>query len=157
MTPEGETLYNGDGTINEHKLRILSRTYPQAVAGTIQSYNFDIHSANFTLKFTPKSALPEGDRFSASSIIYFNRELYYQHGVHVSITSLPPPSSSASAVESANQQIQQLSLLSNDELSFSVTCVDNNILEIVQLVSLTNDVKIDLMPCTTRQQDCTCR
>ena len=96
--------FQDDGSVCEHKIRILSRTYPQAVAGSLDSYHFDPVTARFTLKYgllpaaataaattavaevnaTAPEGLPSEGR---TSIVYFNRDLYYPHGAMVSVTN----------------------------------------------------------------------
>ena len=52
ITPQGETLYSNNDKVSYEKLAILSRTYPQTVAGTIISYNFKKKNAFFELIHT---------------------------------------------------------------------------------------------------------
>lgn len=88
-TPEGESMYQADGSVCQHKLQILSRTYPQAVAGTLGSYSFHPLSARFELTYNlvdaqVANAAPGND--AKTSIVYINRELYYPHGANVAVT-----------------------------------------------------------------------
>ena len=75
-----EGLWHRNGTLDVPKLRLLSRTYPQAVAGAIVSLNFDPLSAAFSLVF---SANPN---ITAPTIIFLNRELFYPRGANVAVT-----------------------------------------------------------------------
>lgn len=81
-TPQGESLYQDDGTVCMDKLKILSRTYPQAVAGAIRSYTFNVATGTFDLSFNPTSR-------SAGDIteIYVNHDLTYPHGMRVVLSS----------------------------------------------------------------------
>lgn len=79
-TPEGETLYNDDGTVVQSKLRLLSYTYPQATAGTIQSYAFDAATAAFSLVYTPLASVAVSNVEAITTDIYFNQELHYHSG-----------------------------------------------------------------------------
>lgn len=78
-TPSGESLYNNDGSVCEDKVRILSRTYPQAVAGLIHEYNFNLRTAEFSLSYTSQPT--QGD-----TVIYYNRQVHYPTGVVVQVT-----------------------------------------------------------------------
>ncbi len=86
-TPLGESLYDEDGSVCTDKLTVLSRTYPQAVAGTDLSYEFNSRTAAFTLSFVPRAAVSASDDAeSLTSTVYFNRELFYPHGVKVALS-----------------------------------------------------------------------
>lgn len=98
-TPTGESLYQEDGTVCEHKLRVLSRTYPQAVAGSLDMYHFNPLDARFTLKYSlvtaaeratqPRSGtegLQSAD--GLTTVVYFNRDLYYPHGANVEVVTI---------------------------------------------------------------------
>ncbi len=86
-TPQGESLYQDDGSVCMDKLNVLSRTYPQAVAGNIQEYSYNVQTKDFELKFNPVS----GDSFTEvgskghQSVVYVNKEMTYPHGFEVLI------------------------------------------------------------------------
>jgi endoglycosylceramidase len=48
----GESFYLGNGTLDAQKVRALSRTYAQAIAGVPSVHSFDPLSSNFTLAYT---------------------------------------------------------------------------------------------------------
>lgn len=146
-TPLGESLYDGEGAVCQNKLAVLSRTYPQAVAGTLHSYAFDSHTAAFTMSYTPLATLPAQGSSSdaATSEVYFNRELFYPHGVKVQV------SGAASSVLS----VQCPSLLDRS----------TSILRLVQVQSLpagTSDdaaaVSVTISKCSSiTSEGCTCK
>ncbi len=91
-TPEGESLYQGDGTVCLHKLKILSRTYPQATAGTLGPYSFDPLTGHFAMGWTqlPSSSIANDVTkadVARTTVLYINRELFYSHGANVLITN----------------------------------------------------------------------
>jgi hypothetical protein len=135
----GESLYNEDGSVVAHKLRILSRTYPQAVAGTITSYHFDPITGAFTMNWGLLSDVPDATGQSATTEIYFNRELYYPHGAHVTITD--------DATGTANTQTQ-------------LHCTHaSNIASVIQTTGAVqgNNVTVRIIPCLPLSEDCSCR
>ncbi len=92
-TPVGESLYDENGEIVMDKLRVLSRSYPQIVAGAVQSYHFNMETAKFDLTFTPLASVSLSSGATAkeaepyTSELYVNREIYYPHGVSVTFSS----------------------------------------------------------------------
>eukprot|EP01036_Dinobryon_divergens_P030515 gene30515-39769_t len=83
---DGESLYNEDGSVCTDKLTVLSRTYPQAVAGSISSYSFQSETARFTLTYsiTPSSS-SSSDSAATTTAIFVNRELFYKQGLLVAV------------------------------------------------------------------------
>lgn len=91
ITPEGEGLFNSDGTVHEDKLRVLSRTYPQALAGSDGSYRFDAATANFQMRFALLSTDASGtveqlSEEQRTTEVYVNRPLHYPHGLLVEVS-----------------------------------------------------------------------
>lgn len=99
-TPEGEALYTNDGVPCEHKLRVLSRTYPMAVAGALGEYKFHTGqsaeltapSGMFTMDYEPWAGATSNATTATSlcpvsrtTSVYYNEELYYPKGVQVDI------------------------------------------------------------------------
>lgn len=88
ITPKGETLYNEDGSVNEDKLRILSRGYPFAVAGVLSEYAYEVLTGRFSMQYT---LLPQGasDKDSHSdartTLVYVNKALAYPNGFQVTV------------------------------------------------------------------------
>jgi endoglycosylceramidase len=92
-TPIGESLYNADSSVNEDKIRVLSRSYPQAVAGSEISYEFNPITALFKLSFLPLATLPTAVTASSAQIttaVYINREYNYPHGAIVTVSEGAP-------------------------------------------------------------------
>eukprot|EP01038_Epipyxis_sp_PR26KG_P014384 gene14384-19301_t len=83
-TPQGESLFEADGSVCEDKIKVLSRTYPQAVAGKIVNYSFDRVSSLFHMDYYATTSTGPSST-SQTSEIYFNRDLYYPHGVRVTV------------------------------------------------------------------------
>lgn len=92
-TPEGESLYDANGQVSQHKIEILSRTFPQAVAGSIVSYKYHILSKKFELDYVPistesvKSLVPSNNNNGYKTWIYVNRDFIYPNGVNVKISN----------------------------------------------------------------------
>eukprot|EP01132_Coremiostelium_polycephalum_P008414 gene8414-10332_t len=76
-----ESLYNQDGSLDVAKLKTLSRTYAQAIAGNPQSMVFDPQTASFQLVFNVDTSITQ------PTIIYLNEDLYYPNGYQAQITS----------------------------------------------------------------------
>jgi len=76
----GEGFYNKDGVLEENKVKALSRTYPQAVAGIPIYIEFHPENGKFELDYhiNPSIVLP--------TEIYLNEKYYYPKGYTVSVT-----------------------------------------------------------------------
>ena len=66
------------------KLRVLSRTYPTAVAGSIVNYSFHSETARFTLTYSV-SPSASSDPAATTTVIFVNRELFYKQGLRVAV------------------------------------------------------------------------
>jgi endoglycosylceramidase len=66
-------------TVKVEKLRILSRTYPQATAGTPLALSFDPDTAEFHYRYAPRSA-------AGPTEIYVPVDLHYPDGYRVEVT-----------------------------------------------------------------------
>jgi endoglycosylceramidase len=84
-TPQGESLYNEDGTVNQHKITLLSRSYPQAVAGTVKNYMYHVATKQLDVTYTPLATVPT-TKAAAQTDLYVNQELSYPHGLNVEVT-----------------------------------------------------------------------
>jgi hypothetical protein len=134
-TPEGETMYNADGTVVESKLRVLSRTYPQFTAGTLKGFQFDTASAHFSMTYTPLPTLSPADKERRSTVIYYNQELHYQNrGVQV--------------------QVQLSDDAATAEDVFAVRCSAANQVTIVQTAAYQGDATVTVSRC--KGTKCTC-
>jgi endoglycosylceramidase len=132
-TPTGESLYNEDGSIVDHKLRILSRSYPQAVAGSIESYHFEEVLGTFSMKYSLLADVSSG---SAETEIYINRDMYYPHGAHVTV----------SAGETSLDGV------------LTTACAHlNNIVTLTQTAASTANVTVTVKPCVPLLGACNCR
>jgi endoglycosylceramidase len=74
-----ESFWDTNGTLEVKKLRTLSRTYAQAIAGVPISMNFNANTAQFDLAFRPLA-------LGAPTEIYLNEELHYKDGYDLTIT-----------------------------------------------------------------------
>jgi endoglycosylceramidase len=71
--------------VKQAKLRVLARPYPQAVAGTPQSFSFDRSSRRFELAFTTRRASGKG-RFRRGLSEVFIPKLQYRRGYRARAT-----------------------------------------------------------------------
>lgn len=88
-TPQGESLYNEDGSVNAHKLTLLSRSYPQAVAGKLDSYAFHPVTKQFDAQFaalTGEAFTNATPAVARTSDFYLNQALSYPHGFQVELS-----------------------------------------------------------------------
>ena len=155
-TPEGEALYNNNGTVSENKLRVLSRTYPMAVAGTLSSYNFRVELAGlFTMEYLPwvtsSAEYSTSTASSRTSILYYNEELYYSKGVHVQV-KYNSVSSGDTIDEDALPDASKVDIICHEHQAIFLTH-SNTYTEHTQDIS----VKVTLTPCVTDNRlICTC-
>ncbi|CAF3840020.1 unnamed protein product [Rotaria sordida] len=77
-----ESFYTEDGKLEINKVRALSRTYPQAIAGLPLSMSFDPTTANFELRFIINTDIEK------PTVIYLNEEFNYSHGIIINVTPL---------------------------------------------------------------------
>ncbi|KAH3759248.1 glycosyl hydrolase family cellulase [Pelomyxa schiedti] len=76
----GESFYSDDGTIQTEKVAAITRAYPQAIAGTINSYQLDRATGKLTVDYNINKAI------SQPTDIYVNVAMNYPKGVKVSMT-----------------------------------------------------------------------
>jgi len=74
-----ESLYDGNGNLEETKLKHLCRTYAQAIAGTPLGMSFKFKTGAFKLSY--KATIS-----SAPTVIYLNEEMHYPQGYDISIS-----------------------------------------------------------------------
>lgn len=88
-TPEGESLYNADGTVCADKINVLSRSYPQATAGKLVSYHYSVETKKFDMQYQPWSTADSTtmDGLGQVTEIYVNRDMAYTHGFQVTVKS----------------------------------------------------------------------
>ena len=137
-TPEGEALFYSNGTACEGKLRVLSRTYPRAVAGSLDFYEFNSQTGYFNLAFYPLST-PASDMSSVTEIVFY-RDLFYPFGIQVAVNG---------EYESGSDM-------------FEIICPENktgNVLQISQksgTPSPYQTVLITITACEESSNSCTC-
>eukprot|EP00742_Colponemidia_sp_Colp-10_P002113 GILJ01002256.1.p1 GENE.GILJ01002256.1~~GILJ01002256.1.p1 ORF type:complete len:547 (-),score=92.28 GILJ01002256.1:661-2214(-) len=76
-----EGFYNATDGFEAAKVKALSRTYAQVIAGVPQSMSFDDQTAEFVLTYSP---LKQGNVLVTE--VYVNKQLHYPTGVDVSVT-----------------------------------------------------------------------
>lgn len=79
-TTGAEAFYLSNGTLDEPKVKALSRTYAPSIAGVPSEHVFDPLSGNFTLTYdiNESAAVQETQ-------IYVNEQYYYPRGVNVRV------------------------------------------------------------------------
>eukprot|EP01031_Cornospumella_fuschlensis_P028006 gene28006-33819_t len=140
-TPQGESLYNEDGTVCDDKLKILSRTYPQAVAGDIVDYKYTTRNGDFKMTFVPLSQDSLGLSSDETKVteIYVNKEMTYPSGLDVQVTS-----------DSDVSQVFEVSCPS------PVLKTGKNIVRIKQLTGFSAEVTVEIKVCRLTGS-CSCR
>merc|ERR1719161_1497755 len=76
---QNEAFYDRNGDLEVLKVKTLSRTYAQAIAGVPVHMAFNSKSGNFDLEYTPNLNMTKNTE------IYMNTRLYYPHGYHVDL------------------------------------------------------------------------
>lgn len=82
QTSGGQSLFTSDedlSSVKLDKLRVLSRTYPQATAGIPQSLSFDPDTGAFAYRYTPRLA-------TGPTEIFVPRALHYPGGYTVTVS-----------------------------------------------------------------------
>ena len=72
-----EGLFDADGSLQEFKVKGLTRTYVQAFQGEGIYMNFNKETKNFQTKFKLNKTL------DSPTVIYFNKELNYRNGYNI--------------------------------------------------------------------------
>jgi endoglycosylceramidase len=150
-TPEGEALYLNNGTVAQDKLRVLSRSYPEVVAGTLLDYSFHVElSGLFTMNYQPWTASASTNPLARISSVYYNEELYYPKGVHVKL----------SYSDANGDAIDEEAL--PDGTSVEVQCHNHRNVNLIHSASTAEtakdiSVKVLLSPCVSSNRlTCTC-
>jgi len=73
-------LYNDDGTVYTEMVATLSRTYPMAVAGSLNEFTYANDTKQFSLEFEANPSVIQ------PTDIYLNEKLSYPNGYKVAIT-----------------------------------------------------------------------
>merc|ERR1712084_59722 len=74
-----EALYDEAGKLEIQKLRTLSRSYAQAIAGVPRRMSFDPQSGKFELEFN-------ATLLNAPTVIYLNEDLHYPNGYSIAVS-----------------------------------------------------------------------
>ena len=94
--PLSEGFYRLDGSLQEAKVRVLSRPYAPLIAGQPMAWGFDEASGVYTLRYTCSEGL------AGTTTIFASQALHFPTGVAVSIT----PPSAASWVQASENFIE---------------------------------------------------
>ena len=83
-------MFDTDGSVNADKLRVLSRSYPQATAGTLLGYKFHSQTGAFSMTYRPIMEINEEkgtNEDELTTIIYLNMPVHYPKGARVIVTT----------------------------------------------------------------------
>jgi endoglycosylceramidase len=94
QTSEAEGLWFENGTVQNEKVKLLSRSYATAVSGRYVNQSFDPITGDFSVTFSADLSLA-----SQPTVIYLNEKYYYTSGYTVSIS----PAGTASYTTAYNQ------------------------------------------------------
>ncbi|CEM31595.1 unnamed protein product [Vitrella brassicaformis CCMP3155] len=83
------------GELKYEKVRVLSRTYPMAIAGALHRTSFDPATGLFVLTYEPDPCI------HAPTVVYLNEGVHYPHGYTVRVT--PPESVTVERAEDKNR------------------------------------------------------
>ena len=72
-------FYYLNGSLQEAKVRALSRTYPMRISGRPLTYKYYVHTQLFHLEYL------YGGKSNITTLIYFNPKMIYTNGIHVEI------------------------------------------------------------------------
>jgi endoglycosylceramidase len=112
----GPGPWDANGTINWGIVKTLSRTYAQAVAGTVNQMVFDPNTPLFTLSYLVKKSCTKPTE------IYFNEDLYYPLGYTCTVY----PENSASCVLVSKNHIEvyhSTTINDNELLTITITAI----------------------------------
>jgi endoglycosylceramidase len=143
-TPQGESLYNEDGTPCENKLKVLSRSYPQATAGHLVQYRYNIETQQFHMQYEPYS---NASVFNEIGSTGRTTQIYLVRGTVSTLTGIKVTVSSS--VENSSN-LQNLNIV-------CPTVADHNHLQIAQTQAFSDveTISIDVTACLIG--DCTCK
>jgi hypothetical protein len=75
-----EGFYNHDGSLQEWKVKALSRTYLMSTQGVPTYQNFDMKTSNFSATFEVNSSI------NAPTVVYLNQKYYYPEGFNYTLS-----------------------------------------------------------------------
>ena len=121
----GESFYDEDGNIYMTKVKSLTRSYPQAVAGNDVTFKFNSFNSDFEMTYTASSTNANKD-----TVIYFNYISYYFSGLAVELVVPDEYKSQISfKVSEAKYFIVTSNFSTTDEVPITVKlsqCSDSN-------------------------------
>lgn len=110
--PEDESFYFADGTLQQQKVKTLSRTYAYAIAGIPTAMSFNPSTALFQLSYRVNSQV------SAPTEIYLNQAWYYPNGFSVAFS---PSNGGAFTLMGPNRIAVTSTLPDGAELSVTIS------------------------------------
>ena len=72
-----EGFYNNDGTLQEGKVKALTRTYMMSTQGVLRSMQFNTESSNFESSFDVNTSIQQ------PSVLYYNSQYWYPNGFNI--------------------------------------------------------------------------
>lgn len=87
-----EGFYNGDGSLQEYKVKALARSYMMRTQGTPTKQSFDVDTSDFAVELTLDTAV------TAPSIAYLSSDYYYENGLSYTFTTADGTELPSSAV-----------------------------------------------------------
>ena len=71
-----EGFYNNDGTLQEGKVKALTRSYMMSTQGILSSMQFSTETSNFEARFEVNTDI------KLPSVLYYNQQYYYTQGLN---------------------------------------------------------------------------
>ena len=127
-TPSGESLFNNDGTPATEKLDVLTRPYPSAIAGTLQSYEFGKTQQQFVLKYglLQGEALPASGPEAATTVVRLHSAMHFPRGLSVTVTGTGASKVAVQCVDGSTLHLLQTqpdaAAASSVEVTLSANC-----------------------------------
>ena len=112
-----EGLWFPNGTVDEAKLRLLSRTFAPAVAGATLSMQFSPTTGAFTLSFAATATIAD------PTVVFLNRRLFYPRGAAVTVTPSGALSWKAGAMENYLEFSFAQGVTSGQHINISITAM----------------------------------
>ena len=75
-----EGFYNDDGSMQDDKVKTLTRTYMQSTQGVLVSMKFNDTTSNFDATFKVDTSI------NAPSVLYWNTQYWYPSGISIVVT-----------------------------------------------------------------------
>ena len=70
-----EGFYNNDGTLQDGKVKALTRTYLTATQGTLKSMQFSTQTSSFEARYDVNTNI------KLPTVLYYNQHYWYPNGI----------------------------------------------------------------------------